>query len=891
MCSYNDERLDSVPDEGSINFTLTMSKYVRNTSHQVREKAIELFFRQINMNNVDLKHLLKSMENWKYFPSPDDVESGIAKDARANMLDTNLMILIPLMKLKPDLSLELIKKTFRINIREKIPCSRMKSPLSLLSDGNLTSFLKPFLDHLMLDCILISDYKQFPFPLFADSWPDFLRENEEVLVPLLIWCYDCDENVIKELCEALKKKERDLFRDNFVSLAPLYIPFYKTDKKADILDKKTLKVLEVERLNKLVNDHFPEIFGRVLKQIEDNKHLKEIFGLEYDHGKVNMVYPTLNYKRFGEFMKEMYKLVDENQSKCFWTTLSSLNPDTLQRLYSEVCRPLLRPKLELESGMISLHGVFILLNMLIKELQENSRKLSEKLPYISWFVINALIHVLNTSTKAQEKLAKMALRILPQVIEIQASIDNDWTREENIMCKLILPLTNILIKKYQECENDTLRREIIKVLNMIVLENKDKLLRNNFIRLIGPFPKQSNDFQELKLATNGDINLVMDKEETVNLEKNLNDELTDFVLRTQHSKEHLESLFQKLKCSTIELKNLIETIPDFQFSEDANQHILHKTMKTLLCLSQNENASPDVKYLSNQCLGYFGPLDLNTIGLKLDEEIDANEGLIRILLQNVIDENHEYSETAIYGLKRVLASSIDKKSIPKELKAFLQPFEKALSQSAAPKNAMKITKENINETVQNIDWWPKPDDDYKTWISNIVIKLLRCYPVVKDGYFSKASMFGHHLVPLAKKSSDFCAEIYPWLMHDILKTCENSDISTHICAFFEQFYREKKIKDQKCLLIMLQMISYLRCQRRGYPTKWPDNFWIDKANYLHLAFAAHFCKQFVSCTVFCDVWCQQQLLEHHEPLVSETRPNEFGSMTARKGDARRYKAI
>ena len=51
--------------------------------------------------------------------------------------------------------------------------------------------------------------------------------------------------------------------------------------------------------------------------------------------------------------------------------------------------------------------------------------------------------------------------------------------------------------------------------------------------------------------------------------------------------------------------------------------------------------------------------------LFVEEITDSNEGLIRLLLEYITNSDAKVSESAIYGLKRVLCSNIDKKNIPK----------------------------------------------------------------------------------------------------------------------------------------------------------------------------------------------------------------------------------
>jgi hypothetical protein len=130
--------------------------------------------------------------------------------------------------------------------------------------------------------------------------------------------------------------------------------------------------------------------------------------------------------------------------------------------------------------------------------------------------------------------------------------------------------------------------------------------------------------------------------------------------------------------------------------------------------------------------------------LYVEEITDSNEGLIRLLLEYVTNSDAQVSESAIYGLKRVLCSNIDKKNIPKTLKSYLSPFEKSIGQSEGKSSfSVVLSVEDVSEAVRKVDWSIFSDHD--TWIKNMVATLLEAYPQVKDGYISKVC-FVYHLL-------------------------------------------------------------------------------------------------------------------------------------------------
>ena len=79
--------------------------------------------------------------------------------------------------------LELVKKVFRIFIRDRVSDARMKNVIEIIScPKNCDSviekskeFLTPMLEQLMQDCLNISAMEKFPFQLFADTFEEFLQ--------------------------------------------------------------------------------------------------------------------------------------------------------------------------------------------------------------------------------------------------------------------------------------------------------------------------------------------------------------------------------------------------------------------------------------------------------------------------------------------------------------------------------------------------------------------------------------------------------------------------------------------------------------------------------------------------------------------------------------------
>ena len=61
---------------------------------------------------------------------------------------------------------------------------------------------------------------------------------------------------------------------------------------------------------------------------------------------------------------------------------------------------------------------------------------------------------------------------------------------------------------------------------------------------------------------------------------------------------------------------------------------------------------------------------------------------------------------------------------------------------------------------------------------------------------------------------------------------------------------------QSDLFFLEFLVKFLRRQSRELENSWKDNFWIQDLNYLHVGFAAFESHDYISCIIFCDIWCQ-----------------------------------
>ena len=133
-------------------------------------------------------------------------------------------------------------------------------------------FLTPILENLVFDCLQENEIEAFPSCLYANSYEAFVQENELVLVPILIWHHDSNPFIIESLTRLLKKSEKSLMEDNYVSLASIFLSDLET-AKAQKLFETVRNILGEEKHNKLLNRMFPQVFGH--GKIGDCNHISD----------------------------------------------------------------------------------------------------------------------------------------------------------------------------------------------------------------------------------------------------------------------------------------------------------------------------------------------------------------------------------------------------------------------------------------------------------------------------------------------------------------------------------------------------------------------------------------------------------------------------------------
>ena len=293
----------------------------------------------------------------------------------------------------------------------------------------------PFIDHLINDYLINSDDKnleQFPYVLFNPKLQEFICDHQAVIVPLMLWHCDFTKNgeIFDRLCQTVGKNRTYLIKDNFVTLASIYISSITIDSidakllnensKEKKLEKIVEKYLSHETISEMLNDNFGQVIGYLLRRLADPEHFQITFGFEMED-EPHLIYPGISVRKFREIVKYFHQKQDPRESGCLFNNLLSSHPDTLQNIFSVLVQPLKANEIYLGDCLVACQSLFVILETIDSEIEDSrASHLRSTFPYVTWFVIPCLISL-------KDKQLKMAsMRIIMKLLEIHSKIDDYW---------------------------------------------------------------------------------------------------------------------------------------------------------------------------------------------------------------------------------------------------------------------------------------------------------------------------------------------------------------------------------------------------------------------------------------------------------------------------------
>ena len=301
------------------------------------------------------------------------------------------------------------------------------------------NFMVPFIDHLINDYLINSDDKnleQFPYLLFNSKLQEFICDHQAVIIPLMLWHCDLSKNgeIFDKLCETVGKNRTHLIKDNFVTLASIYISSIinsndENNSKEKKLEKIVEKHLSQETISEMLNDNFGQVVGYLLRRLADPEHFQITFGFEMED-EPHIIYPGLSVRKFQSVVKYFHQKHVESGSSLF-NNLLSIHPDTLQNLFSVLVEPLKAKEIYLGDCLVACQSLFVILETIDSEIQDSrASSLRSSFSCVTWFVISCLIRLKDT------QLRMTSMRIIMKLLEIHSKIDENWCGNDKVQSVL-----------------------------------------------------------------------------------------------------------------------------------------------------------------------------------------------------------------------------------------------------------------------------------------------------------------------------------------------------------------------------------------------------------------------------------------------------------------------
>ena len=293
----------------------------------------------------------------------------------------------------------------------------------------------PFIDHLINDYLINSDdnycLKNFPYVLFNQTLQEFICDHQRVIVPLMLWHCDLIKNgdIFDRLCQTVGKSRTHLIKNNFVTLASIYISSVINSNDENSKEKKLEKIVEKHLsqaiISEMLNDNFGQIVGYLLRRLADAEHFQITFGFEMAD-EPHIIYPGISVRKFKSIVAYFHQNFG-GENGCLFNNLLSIHPDTLQNLFSVLIEPLKAKEIYLGDCLVACQSLFVILETIASEIQDSrASSLRSSFSCVTWFVVSCLIRLKDP----QLKLSSMS--IIMKLLEIHSKIDENWCGNDKV---------------------------------------------------------------------------------------------------------------------------------------------------------------------------------------------------------------------------------------------------------------------------------------------------------------------------------------------------------------------------------------------------------------------------------------------------------------------------
>uniref|UniRef100_K7FFL2 non-specific serine/threonine protein kinase n=1 Tax=Pelodiscus sinensis TaxID=13735 RepID=K7FFL2_PELSI len=766
---------------------------------------------------------------------------------------------------------------------------------------SVEDFMTSQLDYLVLEWLRMQDngYSLSAFPyvvLNYSSLEAFYRSCYKVLVPHLVIRSQFED--VKSVANLIGKDWRQLLADCFPKILVNILPYFAYESHGDseiaqqrdaaykVYDMlKDENCLGKQNIDNLSHSNLPEIVVELLMTLHEPAGTTTGEGADLSKftGELD---PAPNPPHFPSYV---IKATLDYISRCHKTKLKSIvavlskNPDSFQKILLAICKQSADT-----NNIYKKHRILIIyylfVNLLLKEIKNG---LGGAWAFVLRDIIYTLIHYINSSLGRDMYTRSFSLccDLLNRVCHAAVTYCKDAL--ENHLHVIVGTLISVI---GDQPENE---QQVLDVLTYLVIDNKDNENLYQSIKHLDPFPERPA-FKDL-CATQQKIKY---SKGAFSLLEEINHFLSVCVCDSLPLArlEGLNDLRKQLEQHKDQMKDLMK-----HFQENPQNCVIVKLVVCLLQLSKkavNHTGEKAVLEAVGSCLGELGPIDFSTITLQhrknafsskaadLFEDRERQWVFIMLTLINsaLIDDCIGVRSAAAACLKNILATKTGNdfwdvyKIKADPMLIYLHPFRISKKKFLeVPSNERESPSENLDDASV----WIPQSESHDTWI-----KTLTCSLLDSGGVKNEVLQL---LKPMCEVKTDFCQTLLPFLIHDILLHDSNESwrnlLSMHIQRFFTTCCRysssssrsatpansnsepETLVRggvDKISRQTMLNVVDYLRSQKRSLSgTVFDDSFWLE-LNYLEVAIVAQSCAAHFTALLCTEIYADKINLDKQQ---------------------------
>ena len=343
-------------------------------------------------------------------------------------------------------------------------------------------------------------------------------------------------------------------------------------------------------------------------------------------------------------------------------------------------------------------------------------------------------------------------------------------------------------------------------------------------------------------------------------------EIEHFLMIKNRKIEGLVSLREQLASKTEEFRVLFDDLgKTLGFSEDGEQSILHKLIRTLISYVKKSDTDEEKSIEAIKCLGEIGAYDLATMVFMNQDKSstvyqptttvnDCIELICKFSLDILSTTLLIRQDPRVFSVASECCFHIFMSNNAIQYRAdddYLRPFHsktlngKMLFDVQAPTNiSLDFVKIFKNQEFES----------YNTWITKLANNLLL---FVGDQVLLKVTdveyTYAEQMVPtiiqliLCYNNSEHNENIVKSVNFYFVEHCEKQISS--------QVYENSMYLNKYAIKIMLNVVECIRMHRQNNPS---SNF-VCELDHLSIAKAAKYCQAYFTAVLYCELWAQKKL--------------------------------